>query len=72
MAEQTTSKTLHENLEEIINSSEVGTKLLSEPKLAKQLGVSRATLRILCVPSKPVDFYAASRVWEPLSHALAK
>ncbi len=45
MAEQTTSKTLHENLEEIINSSEVGTKLLSEPKLAKQLGVSRATLR---------------------------
>jgi len=45
MAELTTSKTLHDNLEEIILSSETGTKLLSEPKLAKQLGVSRATLR---------------------------
>lgn len=45
MADQTTSQTLHENLEGIIQSTEPGTKLLSEPKLAKQLGVSRATLR---------------------------
>lgn len=45
MVDITTSKTLHENLEEIIRSSETGTKLLSEPKLAKELGVSRATLR---------------------------
>jgi len=45
MAEQTISIILHENLEGIILSSETGTKLLSEPKLAKQLGVSRATLR---------------------------
>jgi GntR family transcriptional regulator len=45
MADQTTSQTLHDNLESIIHSTEPGTKLLSEPKLAKQLGVSRATLR---------------------------
>ncbi len=45
MADLTISQTLHENLEEIINATEPGTKLLSEPKLAKQLGVSRATLR---------------------------
>jgi len=36
---------LHQRLEEIINATEPGQKLLSEPKLARQLGVSRATLR---------------------------
>lgn len=45
MVDTPTSKTLHENLEEIILSAETGTKLISEPKLAKELGVSRATLR---------------------------
>jgi len=45
MADQSTSQTLHDNLEEIINATEPGTKLPSEPKLAKQLFVSRATLR---------------------------
>jgi GntR family transcriptional regulator len=45
MIDTPTSKTLHENLEAIIRSAEVGTKLSSEPKLAKELGVSRATLR---------------------------
>ena len=45
MADQNTSQTLHERLEEIINTTESGTKLPSEPKLAHQLGVSRATLR---------------------------
>jgi GntR family transcriptional regulator len=45
MVDTPTSKTLHENLAEIIHSAEVGTKLNSEPKLAKELGVSRATLR---------------------------
>ena len=45
MADQTTSQTLHENLEEIINTTEPGSKLPSEPKLAQQMGVSRATLR---------------------------
>lgn len=45
MADQSTSQTLHENLAAIINAAEPGEKLLSEPKLARQLGVSRATLR---------------------------
>ena len=45
MADQSTSQTLHENLEVIINTAEPGTKLPSEPKLAQQMGVSRATLR---------------------------
>ena len=45
MADLTPSQTLHGHLEEIINTAESGTQLLSEPKLAKQLGVSRATLR---------------------------
>jgi GntR family transcriptional regulator len=45
MSDQTTSQALHEKLEEIIHNSEPGTRLLTEPKLAKQLGVSRATLR---------------------------
>ena len=42
MVDFPTSKSLHENLEEIIFSAEVGTKLNSEPKLAKQLGVRHA------------------------------
>jgi GntR family transcriptional regulator len=45
MTDQNTSHTLHERLAEIIDSTETGMKLPSEPKLAKQLGVSRATLR---------------------------
>lgn len=36
---------LHQRLDEIILNTEPGGRLLSEPKLAKQLGVSRATLR---------------------------
>jgi GntR family transcriptional regulator len=36
---------LHKRLEEIINASEPGARLPSEPKLAEKLGVSRATLR---------------------------
>jgi len=36
---------LHHRLEEIINATEPGGKLPSEPKLAVELGVSRATLR---------------------------
>jgi GntR family transcriptional regulator len=36
---------LNQRLEEIIQNTEPGGRLLSEPKLAKQLGVSRATLR---------------------------
>jgi GntR family transcriptional regulator len=36
---------LHHKLEEIINSTEPGGQLNSEPALARELGVSRATLR---------------------------
>ncbi len=36
---------LHQHLEKIILNTEPGGRLPSEPKLAKQLGVSRATLR---------------------------
>ena len=36
---------LHQRLEEVINATEPGGRLLSEPKLAGKLGVSRATLR---------------------------
>ena len=39
------SKKLHQDLEGIIDSKQPGDKLLSEPQLAQQLGVSRATLR---------------------------
>ena len=36
---------LHQRLEEIIEKTEPGGRLLTEPKLAEKLGVSRATLR---------------------------
>jgi GntR family transcriptional regulator len=36
---------LHHRLEELINNTELGGRLPSEPKLAQKLGVSRATLR---------------------------
>ena len=40
-----TSQLLHEALGRIIQTQESGTRLPSEPELARQLGVSRATLR---------------------------
>jgi GntR family transcriptional regulator len=40
-----TSQKLHERLGEIISATQPGDRLLSEPELARQLGVSRATLR---------------------------
>ena len=39
------SQDLHQRLKRVINDTEPGDRLLSEPKLAKVLGVSRATLR---------------------------
>jgi GntR family transcriptional regulator len=42
---QSRSQRLHENLKQIIASTKPGERLLSEPELARQLGVSRATLR---------------------------
>src|SRR5512147_484466 len=41
----TTSQRLHEDLRQVINAAKPGERLLSEPELARQLGVSRATLR---------------------------
>ena len=40
-----TSQRLHESLGEIIAATEPGERLLSEPKLAQELGVSRSSLR---------------------------
>lgn len=46
MTERTTrSQQLHEQLRQLITSTKPGGRLLTEPELAKQLGVSRATLR---------------------------
>ncbi len=39
------SRSLHEQLSLLIEETESGGQLLSEPKLAIELGVSRATLR---------------------------
>jgi GntR family transcriptional regulator len=39
------SARLHEDLKKVIMAAETGDKLPSEPELAKQLGVARATLR---------------------------
>ena len=45
MPELSLSEKLHYRLEEIISNAQPGEQLLSEPKLAQKLGVSRATLR---------------------------
>lgn len=45
MVHSSTSQRLHEQLIKIIAETEPGERLLTEPELAKQLGVSRATLR---------------------------
>lgn len=45
MSNQSVSQRLHEALRALITTTEPGQKLLSEPELAKELGVSRATLR---------------------------
>src|SRR5210317_266201 len=42
---KTLSQHLHDRLSRMIQETEPGSKLPSEPKLAKELGVSRATLR---------------------------
>lgn len=39
------SQRLHESLHKVITTTETGARLPSEPKLARRLGVSRATLR---------------------------
>lgn len=45
MVHTSTSQRLHEQLIRIISETDPGDRLLTEPELAKQLGVSRATLR---------------------------
>jgi GntR family transcriptional regulator len=44
-SEKTLSQQLYEDLSSLISNTEAGGRLPSEPKLAKQMGVSRATLR---------------------------
>jgi GntR family transcriptional regulator len=43
--QQTRSQILYDKLAKIISNTQPGERLLTEPELAKQLGVSRATLR---------------------------
>lgn len=45
MAHHSVSQRLHDSLGQLIAATEPGKRLPSEPELAKQLGVSRATLR---------------------------
>jgi GntR family transcriptional regulator len=45
MTNQSVSQKLHENLRQVIAGTAPGARLPSEPALAKELGVSRATLR---------------------------
>jgi GntR family transcriptional regulator len=45
MSENDVSSAAHEQLSRIISNTESGERLPSEPKLAEELGVSRATLR---------------------------
>lgn len=45
MANQSISQRLHEQLGQLIANTQPGNRLISEPELAKQLKVSRATLR---------------------------
>lgn len=45
MVHTSTSQRLHEQLIKIIAETDPGERLVTEPELAKQLGVSRATLR---------------------------
>ena len=45
MTDFSRSEQLHNQLETIISQADAGQRLLSEPRLAEQLGVSRATLR---------------------------
>ncbi len=45
MTEASLSERLHKELEKLIADAEPGERLLSEPKLAKELDVSRASLR---------------------------
>ncbi len=45
MNQNTLSQRLHEDLAQLISDTKPGDRLLTEPELAKQLGVSRATVR---------------------------
>ena len=45
MSENNVSQTIHEKLSALISATESGERLPSEPQLAEDMGVSRATLR---------------------------